>query len=540
MRKGKYDHLKRGLAVGAASGAALASVSVTLAPPAAAAATCDYDLLNRTVSVTIPDDATDDVARIQRADDDHLTVNGEQCGALATGHLTDRIEVAGTGDWDQVVLDSDLGPGLTPELAGTPEIEVEIDLAGDPHDRPPAQSVVFYGTDEADHITVGAEGANLNGDNDADVMAAGQFEWITHAEGGDDIVTGGGGAGTGGPTVGHRMVILGGAGDDDLIGGSTSYDSVLGEAGDDWIDGGDGGRDSVGYYDDAGPVTVDMANGTATRADGDDTFTNIESASGSTYGDTLLGSSESNVLRGLAGADTIDGAGGDDILWGDQGVDTMDGGSENDVVSYEETAPGSVEIDLRTQSAEFPGHEDENETFTSIEGARGGSYSDSITGDDGANVLYGSPGVDALVGLDGNDLLFGGTGNDSLSAGKGDDRVLPDEGRYGEVGSNDVAHGGLGVDLLDYTFVLDGVTVDLSAGATADGAGSDSIGGFENVSGTDAADTITGDAGANSLKGFAGDDILTGMAGDDHLDGGDDIDSCDPGEDAADSEVDCE
>ncbi len=57
---------------------------------------------------------------------------------------------------------------------------------------------------------------------------------------------------------------------------------------------------------------------------------------------------------------------------------------------------------------------------------------------------------------------------------------------------------------------------------------------FENLEGSDNADTLTGDAGANVLSGLGGDDALTGAAGADTISGGDGYDtvrfaSSDPG-----------
>ena len=72
----------------------------------------------------------------------------------------------------------------------------------------------------------------------------------------------------------------------------------------------------------------------------------------------------------------------------------------------------------------------------------------------------------------------------------------------------------------------------------------DTIANFENVVGSDFADTIIGDDGPNSFWGGKGPDMLTGAGGDDMLmgergndtaNGGVDSDTCD-----AETEIDCE
>jgi len=56
-----------------------------------------------------------------------------------------------------------------------------------------------------------------------------------------------------------------------------------------------------------------------------------------------------------------------------------------------------------------------------IENALGGSGNDSVTGNDGANLLKGGAGSDKLYGLAGADILDGGAGADTLVGGGGAD-----------------------------------------------------------------------------------------------------------------------
>ena len=78
---------------------------------------------------------------------------------------------------------------------------------------------------------------------------------------------------------------------------------------------------------------------------------------------------------------------------------------------------------------------------------------------------------------------------------------------------------------MDYSGVsstsASGITLTLGVPLIAPGttsAGADTLGGFENVIGSDFGDSITGDAGPNTIDGGAGDDpVLDGGAGTDTL-----------------------
>ena len=73
--------------------------------------------------------------------------------------------------------------------------------------------------------------------------------------------------------------------------------------------------------------------------------------------------------------------------------------------------------------------------------------------------------------------------------------------------------GGTGTDNLNYLFyTAGGVTVNLATGA-ATGAGG--VANFENVAGSDLADTLTGDGAANQLEGGLGNDSIDGAGGSD-------------------------
>ena len=105
-------------------------------------------------------------------------------------------------------------------------------------------------------------------------------------------------------------------------------------------------------------------------------------------------------------------------------------------------------------------------------------------------------------------MLSGLAGNDTLEGGDGDDTL----------------DGGAGNDTASYADAAGGVTVSLArhgAAQNTGGAGTDTLIGIENLTGSAFDDTLTGDAGDNVLGGRAGNDTLNGGAGNDTLDGGD-------------------
>ncbi|HEX9965298.1 MAG TPA: M10 family metallopeptidase C-terminal domain-containing protein [Allosphingosinicella sp.] len=130
---------------------------------------------------------------------------------------------------------------------------------------------------------------------------------------------------------------------------------------------------------------------------------------------------------------------------------------------------------------------------------------ETITGAIHNDTLSGMDGNDVLIGLAGNDTLDGGNGNDTLLGGAGDDILI----------------GGNGVDTASYSDATAGVTVNLGlTGAQATGAGSDTLSGIENLTGSAFDDSLTGDSGANLIASGAGNDTLNGGVGNDEMLGG--------------------
>lgn len=132
--------------------------------------------------------------------------------------------------------------------------------------------------------------------------------------------------------------------------------------------------------------------------------------------DTVVGTSEDDILCGLGGNDTFRGLGGGDLIFGGPGSDT---------VSY--AGAPATRVDLGSQGLGLVGARpvsgagDGVDAFTGIENATGGSQPDVLVGNGSANTLRGGGGDDVLKGLGGADLLIGGSGHDRLSGGGGID-----------------------------------------------------------------------------------------------------------------------
>jgi Ca2+-binding RTX toxin-like protein len=217
--------------------------------------------------------------------------------------------------------------------------------------------------------------------------------------------------------------LLGGKGDDEpwgdegndkLNGGSGRQDILAGGPGDDALNGGSDNGDFAVYGEAPGPVTVDLAAGTAV-GDGSDTLANIENVAGSNHDDTLIGNAGPNALFAEQGNDTLSGGDGDDSLFGRGGDDAFDGGSGEDLVQFD--SQFGITANLTTGTATGEG----SDTLANIEDIVGSRHDDTLTGDAGPNKLSGSNGNDTLSGGDGDDTLTGDPGTDSLDGGSGTD-----------------------------------------------------------------------------------------------------------------------
>jgi Ca2+-binding RTX toxin-like protein len=139
------------------------------------------------------------------------------------------------------------------------------------------------------------------------------------------------------------------------------------------------------------------------------------------------------------------------------------------------------------------------------------------TGQD--DVILGTNGDDVIFGFRGNDTICGGGGFDVIQGGGGDDTI----------------DGGTGADIVSYNSSPKGVTVslaDLGPQDTGSATGTDTLSGFDALTGSAFDDTLTGDDNGNFIRARRGDDTVDGGPGQDPITGRLGQDFCDGGADA--------
>jgi Ca2+-binding RTX toxin-like protein len=395
------------------------------------------------------------------------------------------------------------GPGPD-DMQGTSRQDVIVGEGGDDTIDGGGGDDLICGNDNNDAIHGGTGNDQIAGGNDGDTL---------NGDAGNDTVDGGdaGDAVRGG--AGNDTVDGGGGDDFDLLSGGPGNDMIRGKRAQEAM------NDEVDYRQAAGAVQVDLQKGSAT-GEGTDTFTGIEWAVGSQFGDTITGSNGSNVINGAGGNDRIDGGPGGDLLSGDGGDDAVVGGAgsgtgvlEQDYVVYT-NAPGPVTVDFTAGKTTGWG----NDTVTGIEGVFGSRFNDVLTGSDADNLLWGRDGDDELRGQAGqNFALYSKPVDANLAQGRavgeGTDRLIGIVGLVGSSGNdkltgdakpNVLVGGSGGNDVLDGA---DGPDILVSGGPSA-------------LSGGPGADQLDGGGANDQLNGGTGEDLLFGRGGDDAIDGG--------------------
>jgi len=97
--------------------------------------------------------------------------------------------------------------------------------------------------------------------------------------------------------------------------GSDFADWITPGAGNDIIDGG-GGNDMVNFVDATAAVVINLVEGVAQTGTDTNTLTSIENATGSIFGDFIVGNTDDNRLRGLGDYDWFVGSEGNDFYDG--------------------------------------------------------------------------------------------------------------------------------------------------------------------------------------------------------------------------------
>jgi Ca2+-binding RTX toxin-like protein len=388
----------------------------------------------------------------------------------------------------------------------------------------------------------------------------------------------GGGYGTGfaaGDSYSGIASIVGSAASDTFIGGTSSGSAtMIGASGADWID----------YQYATSAATVNLATGVNGNTAQYDHLVNIENIMASSHGGVLTGDGANNTFMLSSGADTIDGGGGTntiDYAWDTTGVSVyladMDlSGKDATWHTYGETLPsgysgfgygGMATGDFYTNIENIIGSSAGNDVLVgnaSSNSILGGAGNDTIAGLGGGDYLDGGGGINTLtyalesvgvtihlagtglptgytgyaiddghtdylanfqnvIGSTGNDIIFGNGENCTFNGGGGNDTIYGVSGNNVFIGDggSEYIDGGSGVNLMDYSSISGGVTVDLTTHSATGPAGSftDSLFNIEQVAGsTTGANVITaGDSGNNAIWGGNNSDTIYNVNGNDAI-----------------------
>lgn len=437
--------------------------------------------------------------------------NAASLDSLTTDWGASGVDLNGDGDLDVVLADIETSTHEAGDGPGAPDFVGDTVNAGGSTATGAAYptSITITGGANDDTLTGGAAGDVINAGTGDDTLAGGLGNDTLNGDLGVDTVDYSASAtavnvnleantasGEGLDSVPGIENAIGSAFGDTLTGAAGEDNTITPGAGDDTVSGGTNVApdppaglfgDVVSYSDATAAVTVDLTAGTATGGSGTDSLTGIESADGSDFDDSLIGTTGAGRLRGGAGNDLIDGGTGGDLLNGQTGVDMVDYGLRT----------ASVAVHLAVDNTTAPtGPCNAALEFTSGESAEG----------------------DCLTGIENATL---GAGDDAFTGSAFQNVVFPNGGQ--NVLDGDAAGGpATGGDVLDYGIgYTAGVDVNMAGGATA----GDSAINFENARGTSFADTFVGNSSSNLIAGRGGNDNLRLGSGDDTGRGG-------PGNDA--------
>ncbi len=346
--------------------------------------------------------------------------------------------------------------------------------------------------------------------------------------------------------LGGNDALNGGAGGDWMLGGTGNDTYVVDNVGDVVTELDGEGTDTIQSslsWSLAGLTFVENLTLTGTAA---------LSGNGNALDNIIIGNSGANVLTGGDGSDTLNGGTGADQMFGGAGNDTYVIDNAGDVVNETDgdgtdTVQSSISFSLADPVHAIGAIENLTLTGTGAINATGNGLDNVLIGNSAANVLIGGAGADTMDGGGGVDtttyatsgsgvavsLVTGiGSGGDAegdrLSAIENLTGSTFDDTLEGNAGNNVLA-GGVGIDTVSYANAASGavpnglgVTVNLSV-TTAQNtirAGTDTLSGFENLTGSAFNDTLTGTSAANVLTGLGGNDALNGGAGGDWMLGG--------------------
>jgi Ca2+-binding RTX toxin-like protein len=341
----------------------------------------------------------------------------------------------------------------------------------------------------------------------------------------------------------------------DVLDGSSAFDSFVGGS----------GVDRVSYADHTAAVTARIGSSQPGAEDG--IAGDVERLTGGQGADLLIGNGDGNVLDGQAGGDRLQGQAGDDTLLGGDandymlggaGADVQTGGGGADTAAYTDHAAG---VAATLDGVANDGSAGEHDQITQAETLVGSPHADVLTGNGVSNTFNGFGGTDILNGLGGDDsFLAQANGNETLNGGSGVDTVI--YYRPGFVGDSEISLDNVANDGYDdgFTHEHDNVRttveniVNVTSGLLEAYARESDIidnriqstlgaflfpgGGNDTLIGSNFGDMFFAGSGDDTLLGNGGADELEGGPGSDLIDGGAGEDSCTV--DANDTVVNCE
>ena len=332
---------------------------------------------------------------------------------------------------------------------------------------------------------------------------------------------------------------------DNVINAYAGDDTIIVNAGEDIINGGEG-SDTVSYENSSAAVEADLYGVFRGGAAENNKLVNVENLQGSAFADILKGNIEDNILIGGAGNDILDGRLGDDSLLGGAGDDLIfasdiseeiqtdaqyqvlldeegrvqsalkgrkeiDGGTGNDTLSFANNhSDYGISVDLASQNIIL---EQDNDITARQLSYQTASIENIIT-TSANDIIRDSAGVNIIESGAGDDIIYSLTGRDIVDAGAGDDEIFINAERK-------FILAGQGNDRINFSLIEQAVEFDFASQNISFANGlAYTVGGFEQIVGTDFNDVFRAGAEDNELSGGAGDDVFYLKGGSDIATGG--------------------
>ena len=226
---------------------------------------------------------------------------------------------------------------------------------------------------------------------------------------------------------------------------------------------------------------------------------NFAATDGTVLLDPPVATTGNDSLMGAGGRDTLNGLSGDDTLDGGAGADLLIGGHGSDVFHVDDAGDRVVE------SRKWSGHDT---VISSVDFRMGRAHIEDLELTGTARLGAGNGLMNTITGNDGDNILDGGKNVDTLIGGLGNDTYL-----IRAPGDNAVELAGEGIDTVKAyrAYALDAHVENLHLQTLRNAAG-EGIAGVNGI-GNGLNNTIIGNPFDNVIVGREGRDTLKGQAG---------------------------